>query len=271
MRFLIIAILGIGFFLASGRHVAAATEEFCSFEKPRGFFAIFDQPPKPKIAIVIDDMGVDYVRSMRALELPSAVTMSYLPYGRKLQEQVKIAKQEGHEVILHLPMEAENKSADPGPDYLGTDMPVEEIERRLKKNLSSFSGYEGVNNHMGSKFSQDKEKLTAVMRVLKERQIYFLDSRTASNSKAEIAAKEVGVRTAGRDVFIDDENSDKFAQDALQKIERIARKKGLAIAIGHPRDVTLKELARWIPTLDGKGLELIPLKRAIDECNKETP
>ena len=249
----------------------AGHEELCSFGTPQGYVSLFNRPPTPKVAIVIDDMGVDHARSMQAIELPAAVTLSYLPYAHRLEEQVSAARQKGHEVIVHLPMQPERKSANPGPDYLGVEMPPDEIRRRLEKNLAAFSGYDGVNNHMGSKFSQDKEGLTVVMDELKKRGLYFLDSRTSGRSVAEAVARARGLLTASRDVFIDDEDSYAFTEGALEKIEKLARRRGVVIAIGHPRDITLKKLKPWVQGLEKKGIELIPLRQAIQECNTFGP
>jgi hypothetical protein len=221
------------------------------------------QKNKPMIALVIDDMGLDLKRSARALRLPATVTMAYIPYSSKIEEQTVAALAAGHEIIVHVPMEPERKSADPGPDFLGTQYPPEEIRRRIIKDLAAFDGYVGINNHMGSKFTQDRAGLEIVMQELKKRGLLFLDSRTIGTSIAEEVAKEYDLPSSHRDVFLDDEETDSFTEAALIHAENIARKKGSVIAIGHPRDITLKALAAWLSTLERKGFQLVPLTTVI--------
>lgn len=223
------------------------------------------------IAVVIDDMGLDHARSSAALDLPAPVTMAYLPYGRDLGMQTARAREKGHELLVHLPMQPRRKTANPGPNYLGVDMPLEEIRARVQKNLSAFEGYTGVNNHMGSGFTCcAAEGLKVLMDELKGRGLMFLDSRTVPNSLAEKTARAAGVPTTGRDVFLDDEDTARFAADALEKTEHVARAHGTAVVIGHPKDVSLKALNEWIPTLEGKGLRLAPLSQVL-RMREKTP
>jgi polysaccharide deacetylase 2 family uncharacterized protein YibQ len=219
---------------------------------------------KPMIALVIDDMGVDRKRSAQALKLPAPVTMSYLPYGRKIKEQVAAAQKAGHEILVHVPMEPERRTADPGPDYLGVKFTAEEIHKRLVRNLSAFDGYVGINNHMGSKFTCcNRAGLEVVMKELKKRDLLFLDSKTVAHSLAEKVAAEYNLPASHRDVFLDDEETDSFTEEALTEVERTARKRGAAIAIGHPRDITLKAIMAWIPKAEARGFQFVPLSAAV--------
>jgi polysaccharide deacetylase 2 family uncharacterized protein YibQ len=219
---------------------------------------------RPLIAIVIDDMGVDQKRSDRAVKnLPSGVTFAYLPYARHIQKQVDTAKQQGHEIILHLPWEADNEKSYPGVDFLSIEMPLNKLRENLKNNLDGFQGYVGVNNHMGSKFSRDKAGLEIVMQELKSRNVFFLDSKTTPKSIAEKIATQHGVRTTHRDVFIDHTETAKAVNKALKEIEAGALRRGSAIAIGHPKDLTLSALESWLPTLEAKGFELVPLSAVL--------
>lgn len=218
---------------------------------------------KPMISIVIDDMGVDYRRSAKILELPAGVSTAFLPYSDRLQEQVHRAQEKGHELILHLPMQPDSDIADPGPDYLGTTMTPEELRVRLAKNLDAFQGYVAVNNHMGSKFTQDSAGLAVVMNELKARRIMFLDSMTARGSKAFSAAGEYGLPAVQRDIFIDNDPHEKSVARYLRQVEEVARRRGSVIAIGHPKDATIAALKKWLPTLEEKGFELVPLSRVM--------
>jgi polysaccharide deacetylase 2 family uncharacterized protein YibQ len=218
---------------------------------------------KPMIAIVIDDMGLDRVHSARATRLPAGVTLSYLPYSPNVKQQTDSARLAGHELMLHLPMQPERKTADPGPGFLGVEMTPLALHERVIKNLDSFSGYVGVNNHMGSKFTKDRDGLGIVMAALVEKKMMFLDSRTAPGSIAEKIAREHGIKATHRDVFLDDDVAPAAVAKSLIQVEQVARRAGAAIAIGHPKDVTLAALEKWLPTLAAKGYELVPVSQII--------
>lgn len=224
------------------------------------------QDGKPKIAIVIDDMGVDVKHSARAIhDLPPSVTLSFLPYSPNITGQTRAAYDLGHELLVHMPMEAIRGTVDPGPDALSTALTDDEIAARTEKNLNAFSGYVGVNNHMGSKFTQDRHRLGVVMDKLAARHLFFLDSVTVAQSVAENVAKDHHLQASHRDVFIDHFESPDLVSQSLKRIEYVAKHGGTAIAIGHPKDVTLDALEKWLPTLKGKGFELVPLSEIIDQ------
>lgn len=219
---------------------------------------------RPMIAIVIDDMGVDQKRSAEALSiLPPMVTMAYLPYSRDLAAQTKEARDKGHELVLHLPMQPERRTANPGPHYLAAGMAPLDLHARIDKNLNAFEGYVAVNNHMGSKFTQSRDGLGVLMAALKDKNLMFLDSRTTPDSLAEQVAREHGLLTTHRDVFIDDDESAAAVWHSLAQTEGVAKRTGTAIAIGHPKDVTLAALQKWIPALKDKGYDLVPLSQVI--------
>lgn len=215
---------------------------------------------KPRIALVIDDMGLDRVGSARATRLPKAVTLSWLPYAPHLAAQVRAAT--GHEALLHLPMEPIGHD-NPGPEALLTSLSSEEIQRRVQKALDSFADYDGVNNHMGSKFTADADKMALVAEALRIRGLYFLDSRTSARSVGLQIAEKYQVPSVGRDVFLDDTVEASAIRAQLEQTERIARRKGYAIAIGHPHTATLEALETWIPEAEAKGFELVPLRTLV--------
>ncbi len=214
---------------------------------------------KPLIAIVIDDLGIDRPRSQQVIELPVPLTLSFLPYASHLTEQIEFGRSHGHEFLVHIPMEALDRHNDPGPDTLTVDLPSDEIIRRLDVALSKFTGYIGINNHMGSRFTMDAASLAPVMTELQRRGLLFLDSRTAPRSIAAATAIDSGVAAVARDVFIDHIRTPEAVREQLQALERIALKKGTAIGIGHPDDTTLEALREWIPTVANRGFQLVPL------------
>jgi hypothetical protein len=213
---------------------------------------------KPLIAIVIDDMGLDRPRSMRTLDLPAPLTMSYLPYSKDLATQASLARLRGHELMMHIPMEPDGH-ADPGPNALRTGMDEKEVRRILSDDLAQFDGYVGINNHMGSRFTASRAGMEVVLGELKKRGLLFLDSRTTAQSLGAQIASEMNIPSASRNVFLDDDMSSDNVLHQLAEVERIARKQGFAIAIGHPHDNTIAALADWLPRLRERGFILVPL------------
>ncbi len=217
---------------------------------------------KPMIAIVVDDLGADVPGTRRAIALPKEVTLAFLPYPERTPDYSHDAFCAGHEVILHMPMEPKG-NLDPGPNALKVEQPKEEVRRRLLWGLSRVPEADGVNNHEGSWFTSDHKALIPVMQVLAEKKLFFLDSRTTAQSKGVKLARAAGVPVAGRDVFIDDVIESGAIARQLGQIESIARRKGLAIAIGHPHHQTLAALEAWIPAVEKQGYVLIPVSEAI--------
>jgi len=216
----------------------------------------------PKIAIVIDDMGGDVEQSRRAISLPKTITLSFLPYPETSPALARLAEHEGHEILVHVPMEPVG-NADPGPNALRTDLPPEENIRRLEWNLSRIAGFDGINNHEGSKFTADRTALAPVIGALAEHHVFFLDSRTLPTTQVVNVARAFGVQSAGRDVFLDDTDKADAIDAQLHVTEKVAKEQGVAIAIGHPRANTMDALWRWTGEISLRGFELIPVREAI--------
>ncbi len=216
-----------------------------------------------KIVVIIDDMGMVKRRSRRAIQLPGPVTFAFLPYASGLEEMTAQATDRGHELLIHLPMEPLDAHLNPGPIALRSGMSAKDFNGVLDKAFSSFAGYAGINNHMGSKLTQDEEAMRGLMAALKARGLVFIDSKTIGSSVAASMAAEAGIKHAERDVFLDHQDTPEFVRSALRQTERIAARKGVAIAIGHPKDSTLKALAEWIPGLKERGFELVPVTQVV--------
>lgn len=223
---------------------------------------------RAKIAIVIDDLGLKQNASLRATELPGPLTLAFLPYGENLQALSDNARAGGHEVIVHMPMQGADAN-DPGPHALLDGLPDAELAERLHWNLSRFTGFTGINNHMGSQFTENKAGMKLVLAELATRKLFYLDSRTTAKSAARQIAMEDKIPYAERDVFLDNTRDASYVALQLAEAEALAKRHGSAIAIGHPHDVTLETLARWIPTLKAKGIELVPVSVIIAE--RSTP
>ncbi len=217
---------------------------------------------QPHIAVVIDDMGISARRTADIASLKAPLTASFLTYSKNLAAQIENSRRAGQEIIIHVPMEAQS-NVDVAPDVLTTAMSPDEIKQNLLVMLNKFDGVKGVNNHMGSKLTEDKKRMLAVMEVLKQNNLFFLDSKTSPKSKAEDAAAEQGVAYAHRHVFIDNQNEKKYILGQLKKAEKIAMRNGYAIAIGHPKSQTYEALKEWIPQLAEKNIALTSLSEII--------
>ena len=228
-------------------------------------------PSKPLVVVVIDDLGVDKRKTQRMIELPGPLTLSFIPYANDLAAQTGTARAMGHELMLHMPMQPLDPKFDPGPGALFTTLSEEEIRNRLKLSLARFSGYVGINNHMGSRFTADKTGMAVVMDELRERGLLFLDSKTSGNSVGIEVARKYGVPSTERHIFLDSEpNNQAIVRQRLHELERIARQQGYAIAIGHPHDTTTNELEHWLPTLAAKGIVLAPISAIIKSRHTRT-
>lgn len=217
---------------------------------------------KPMIAIVIDDMGLDRKRSTRMAGLRGPLTLSWLPYARDLQLQARAARANGHELMLHMPMEPSVK-ADPGPNALLVTLDRGEIVKRARAALDSFDGYVGVNNHMGSRFTADRAALAPVLAELHRRGLLWLDSRTTPNSAGIGLAREMKMPWVGRDIFLDNQETVAAVKAQLAKTEQVAKRQGYAVAIGHPHDATIDALASWLPEVQKRGFVLVPVSAVV--------
>lgn len=218
--------------------------------------------PVPAIAIVIDDLGADGLDTRRAIALPKEVSLSFLPYPETSPEFAREGYRAGHQILVHVPMEPDGKT-DPGPNALLTSLDSASNIERLDWALSRIPGYSGINNHEGSRFTADRAALVPVIEHLAERHVFFLDSRTAPVTQVVTLARAFGVRSAGRDVFLDDTVSPQEIAMQLARAETIAREQGVVIAIGHPHPETMDALARWAAQAASRGYELVTASDAI--------
>lgn len=221
---------------------------------------------KPVVVIVIDDMGISQKRTADIASLKAPITASFLTYGKKLNEQIQNSIKNGQEIMIHVPMEAKS-NVDAAPDVLTTSMTKSEIKKNLLQMLKKFKDVKGINNHMGSKLTEDYDRMKTIMEVLKDNDLYFLDSKTSPKSKAEKAAADSGIAYAHRHVFLDNKNDKAYILGQLGKTEKLARKNGYAIAIGHPKTQTYVALKEWLPKVQNDGIKIIPLSEAIKVLN----
>lgn len=221
---------------------------------------------RPKIAIIIDDLGLDLSATRRIATIPGPLTMAFLPYADDLQAQTQAALRAGHELMVHLPMQSQRDTADPGNNALLKNLSFDEFGRRIEWNLGRFTGFVGVNNHMGSLLTEDPALMVRLMARLRSDGLLFVDSLTTPKSMGHRAAKALGVPFVARDIFLDNEQNKAYILRQLASTEKIARIRGYAIAIGHPHAVTLDTLEEWRETLDFKGLQLVAISDVMNDA-----
>jgi polysaccharide deacetylase 2 family uncharacterized protein YibQ len=213
---------------------------------------------KKYIAIVIDDLGVSPQNTKDIISLKKPLTASFLPYAPANKKQVQEAKDAGFEVMLHVPMMPYHRSA-LAPVTLAPEMDKATVQKHLREFMAYFDGMgmSGINNHMGSEFTENSKSLGYVMEVLKEKGWYFLDSKTTGKSAGRKVAAEFGVPYIARDVFLDNENDYNYIMGQLQKTEKVAEKYGAAVAVGHPHPQTYNALKDWLKTVEDRGFVLV--------------
>ncbi len=217
-----------------------------------------DDSSLPMVAIIIDDMGYHKVIGHDLLNLHLNLTFSFLAAAPHCQELEEVAFQKGRVVMLHLPMQPKGKSWDPGPGALLLGQDAAEQERLFYKNLRGVPHAVGVNNHMGSLYTENREAMDGVMTLVRKEGLFFIDSFTTAKSEGLAAARSAGIRTARRNVFLDNIHSaDKVCQQLEQLVQQ-AEKHGWAIGIGHPNEATLSALT----DCKGKSLDRVRLVSA---------
>ena len=219
---------------------------------------------QPAISIIIDDMGYRLKAGNRAINLPGAFTYSFLPHSPYSAALSKFAHDQSKEIMLHLPMEAESGNK-LGPGGLTEGMTEKKFAQVLESNIESIPHARGFNNHMGSLLTQNQLWMTRLMReVAIDKNLFFVDSKTTSQSIALQTARAEGLKTSKRDIFIDHEESVEFIQRQLKKLIKRAKRKGTALAIAHPKKMTLAILEKWLPELEANGIKLVSVSTLIN-------
>lgn len=217
-----------------------------------------------KVVLVIDDLGIVKGATQEMINMDAPLTLSFLPYASNIAAQVDEAYAKGHDILVHIPMEPKG-NADPGPHALLSSTSASEQMDSIDYNLSQFSHYVGINNHMGSHFTEDAEAVSRLLNVVKEKGLLVLDSKTTNHSVLEGMAVDKNIPATNRDVFLDNNRDVPSIMAQLAELERIAKRDGTALAIGHPYPQTVDALKRWIPTLADKGITIIPISQTVSE------
>jgi uncharacterized protein len=217
----------------------------------------FAPPQPPRIAIIIDDCGNNLPKDEQFLSLPATLTLAILPlsaHGRDIAEEAQAA---GKAIMLHLPMQPVSAEHNPGPGAITTSMTDTQIAAQIDEDLNSLPPVPGGNNHMGSKGTADPRVMHDVLEVFKAKHLFFIDSETTNASLGAQMAHELGVQTAARDVFLDNEVDEPAIEAQLREAEKIALAHGEAIAIGHPFPETAQAIAKLIPEMQAAGIQFV--------------
>jgi polysaccharide deacetylase 2 family uncharacterized protein YibQ len=206
----------------------------------------------PRLVLIIDDLGESMSVAKRLAGLPFPVSFSVLPYNTKARQVAELARQKNLELLLHLPCEPEGypSVANSGPGTLRVNMSPAVLEQTLVSNLARLPEVDGVNNHMGSRLTQDKKAMTIILGHLHGRGKFFVDSLTTPRSCVREVSKSVGMRYYRRHIFLDNTAEEHAILLQLKKAESLARRTGLAVAIGHPYPATLSALESWAKSRD---------------------
>ena len=216
----------------------------------------------PRIAVVLTGLGLSAAATEAAIkQLPPAVTLSFSPYARRLGQWIALARVNGHEVMIDLPMEPITfPEDDPGPHALLTFLDSKQNLRRLDWVLNRGESFVGVAAVMGSRFAASEEDMAPVMAALRERGLMFLDNRASDRSVAGEIANRLGLPHAMNDRTLDAAQASRIAINArLTEIERLAEEKGHSIAMAQPYPVTLERLRDWAAEIQSRGYALVPI------------
>ena len=225
-------------------------------------------PPskRQKIAIVIDDIGFDLTPLDELLKIDAQITFSILPHCTYSIDAAKKLHRAGKEILLHLPMEPYGyPDKNPGAGALFSWMNGEEIRHLVKEDIEAVPHISGANNHMGSRFMEDEDRLDIVFNQLNEKGLFFVDSLTTRRSKGKELAKKTGIRFASRDIFVDNiQDSAIIFQNLLNPLKKRNRWKTLLI-IGHPYPCTISALKEAIPRIKAEGIDIVPVSDLISK------
>ena len=213
---------------------------------------------RPKIAIIIDDLGYERASGERAIALPGPLAYAVLPGAPRSGQLAESAHASGKEVLLHLPLQAQSDFEPAGPESLTLDMSRQQFHNALTGYLDAVPHITGINTHRGSLLTMHPGHMSWLMDAIVDRgDLYFVDSYTTARSVALTMARENGVPAMRRDVFLDPDQSPDTVAREYERLKQLARKRGFAVGIGHPYPVTLEFLEAALPSLEAEGFDLV--------------
>jgi len=227
---------------------------------------------KRQVAIVIDDFGNRMSGTAEMLDLPIHITAAVMPFLSTTKQDAEMAHKKGHDVIVHMPMEPNRgKKEWLGPGALTANMSDAEVRERVEAAIAEVPHAIGMNNHMGSKITADERIMRVVLTVIKERGMFFLDSRTTFKSVIPKVARELGVSVMFNDVFLDDVYTTNHISGQIRVVNKHLSKNESCVVIGHvgaPGKKTAAVLSEAIPRLKEKA-SFVRLSEMLQSANKE--
>ncbi|PIU51634.1 hypothetical protein COS91_03425 [Candidatus Desantisbacteria bacterium CG07_land_8_20_14_0_80_39_15] len=210
-----------------------------------------------RIAIIIDDFGFNKEAMEEFLQLNYPITFSVLPYLKYSKIAAELAHKSGKEVILHLPLQGVRNELN--VNVITISMEKDEIEKKVEDEINQIPHIDGVSNHMGSIVTADTEIMRVILEKIKGKRLFFVDSKTTGKSVGYNMAREMGIKTGERKVFLDIENPKDtgYIKKQIWQLVKIAKKDGEAIGIGHNRIWTAYALKEELPKMQIEGIELI--------------
>ncbi len=221
-------------------------------------------PLRPRVAIVMDDLGRDMATGRALVEMAIPITFSILPGERNAARVAELAHRHGREVLIHIPMEPQGYPlVDPGDDALLVDFTADDLRARMRGFMARVPHATGANNHMGSRFTESTEAMLPVLNVMRESNLFFLDSVTTSRSVGFKEARRLGIPAAKRDVFLDNVVEEGAIAEQVRKLAERALRHGSAIGICHPYPATLAVLARQGAEFEKLGIDVVPVSELL--------
>ncbi len=221
--------------------------------------------PAP-IAIIIDDIGNNLSAGERVIYSPLPYACSILPARPHSIKLANLAHQQGKEVMLHLPMQA-SSSTRLGHGALTTDMSEQEFTSIVDISIDAIPHVRGVNNHMGSLLTSEMDYMQWLMQTIanRDKSLFFVDSKTSKRTVAATVAHSYHIPSLQRDVFLDDTAHDaNFVRQQIERLRKIAKQKGYALAIGHPHKTTLSVLEQEFSRTGAKDVRLVSVSELIE-------
>jgi polysaccharide deacetylase 2 family uncharacterized protein YibQ len=215
----------------------------------------------PRVAIVVGGLGISAAATQQAIaKLPGPVTLAFPPYGAQVERDATAARADGHEVLLQLPMEPfEYPDNDPGPHTLLTTLNADQNIDRMHWLMSRFQGYVGVASYMGARFTSTEQSLAPVLKETAKRGLLYVDDGASSRSLAGQIASANNMPFAKAEIVLDAVPTPAQIDKALNRLEALARERGVAIGFASAVPVAIDRIAQWAKAAEGRGLQLVPI------------
>lgn len=226
---------------------------------------------RPRAAIIVDDLGNDLLTARALARVEPPLTLAVMPFRPFSKEVAELAAVLGREVLLHLPMEAESGEEFGAAGVLHATAEQSEVVRLLDASFASVPHVAGVNNHLGSRFTADRERMRWVLEQLKERNLFFVDSLTTPHSVACEVAAAIALPCVARNVFLDDTDDEASIRSQVDRIVAVAQTRGDVVAIGHARPATIAVLQSALPGFAAAGVDVVPVATLLADASAPPP